>query len=49
VADKLIVKIIQKISEVERADWDRLLGQGSPFMKWDWLDSLEQSGHQNHP
>jgi len=29
---------------VQRADWDRLLGQGSPFMKWDWLDSLEQSG-----
>ena len=46
-ADKLAIKIIRKISAVERADWDRLLGQGSPFMKWDWLDSLEQSGCVN--
>ena len=46
-ADKLAIKIIRKISEVGRADWDRLLGQGSPFMKWDWLDSLEQSGCVN--
>ncbi|MEK7334433.1 MAG: GNAT family N-acetyltransferase [Candidatus Binatota bacterium] len=46
-ADKLVIKIIRKISEVGRADWDRLLGQGSPFMKWDWLDSLEQSGCVN--
>ncbi|MBI2350653.1 MAG: N-acetyltransferase [Deltaproteobacteria bacterium] len=41
------IKVIRKISEVERADWDRLLGQGSPFIKWDWLDSLEQSGCVN--
>src|SRR3990172_3090072 len=46
-ADKLAIKIIRKIGEVERADWDRLLGEGSPFMKWDWLDSLEQSGCVN--
>lgn len=43
-ADKLSVKIIRKISEIQRADWDRLLGEGSPFMKWDWLDVLEQTG-----
>ena len=46
-ADKLAIKIIRMISEVERADWDRLLGQGSPFIKWDWLDSLEQCGCVN--
>jgi predicted N-acyltransferase len=44
VSDQLTIKIIRKISEVERADWDRLLQEGSPFMKWDWLDSLEKSG-----
>ena len=46
-AEKLTIKIIQKISEVQRADWDRLLGEGSPFMKWDWLDALEQTGCVN--
>ena len=46
-ADKPTVKIIRKIGEVESADWDRLLDEGSPFMKWDWLDSLEQSGCVN--
>ena len=45
--DKPNIKVIRKISEVGRADWDRLLGQGSPFIKWDWLDSLEQSGCVN--
>ena len=38
------VKIIRKISEVRREDWDRLVGGGSPFMKWDWLDALEGAG-----
>ena len=47
VADKLTIKIIRKIGEVERADWDRLVGEGSPFLKWDWLDALEQSGCVN--
>lgn len=38
------VKIIRKVSEVRREDWDRLVGGGSPFMKWDWLDALEGAG-----
>jgi len=46
-AERLTIKIIQKISEVARAEWNRLLGEGSPFMKWDWLDSLEQCGCVN--
>lgn len=32
------------MSEVRREDWDRLVGGGSPFMKWDWLDALEGAG-----
>jgi predicted N-acyltransferase len=44
VADNLTIKIIRKIGEVGREDWDRLLDHGSPFMRWDWLDALEQAG-----
>ncbi|HEY3303996.1 MAG TPA: GNAT family N-acetyltransferase [Candidatus Binatia bacterium] len=43
-ANNLTIKIIRKISEVRREDWDRLLNHDSPFMKWDWLDALEQTG-----
>ncbi len=46
-ADKLTIKIIRKISEVGRTDWDRLVGEDPPFTKWDWLDALEQSGCVN--
>ena len=46
-ANKLTIKIIRQIREVECADWDRLLNNGLPFMKWDWLDALEQSGCVN--
>ncbi|OGQ82534.1 MAG: hypothetical protein A3F90_16000 [Deltaproteobacteria bacterium RIFCSPLOWO2_12_FULL_60_19] len=41
--DKPTIKIIRKISEVPRDAWDRLLNHGSPFLKWDWLDALEQT------
>ncbi|MGH7769336.1 MAG: GNAT family N-acetyltransferase [Candidatus Binatia bacterium] len=43
-ADNLTIKIIRKIGEVGSQDWDRLLDHGSPFMRWDWLDALEQAG-----
>ncbi len=42
--DKLTLRLVRTIREVERTRWDRLLGQGSSFMKWDWLDALEQTG-----
>jgi len=42
--NQLAIRVVRKMSEVEGADWDRLLDRGSPFMKWHWLDSLEQSG-----
>src|SRR5712692_2951020 len=38
------VRIARAIKEVRREDWDRLLDQGSPFMKWDWLEALERTG-----
>jgi uncharacterized protein len=46
-SDKFSLRIIRKISDVRQADWDRLLEDGSPFLKWDWLDSLEKSGCVN--
>jgi predicted N-acyltransferase len=43
--DRLTIKVIRKIREVPQNQWDQLiLNQGSPFMRWDWLDALEQSG-----
>ncbi|TMA11863.1 MAG: hypothetical protein E6J89_06460 [Deltaproteobacteria bacterium] len=42
--NQLAIRVVRKMSEVEGADWDRVLDRGSPFMKWHWLDSLEQSG-----
>jgi predicted N-acyltransferase len=46
-SDQIVLRIVRKISEVERARWDGLAGTASPFLKWDWLDSLEQSGCVN--
>ncbi len=43
-AHELTIRIIRKISEVEKERWDALAGGVTPFMKWDWLDSFEQSG-----
>ena len=46
-AGEVALKIIQKIDEVPRERWDRLANDVSPFLKWDWLDSLESSGCVN--
>lgn len=46
-ARELVVKVIRQVREVAQADWDRLSARGSPFIKWDWLDCLEQTGCVN--
>lgn len=34
-----------KISEIPRDAWDALLGEdASPFVRWDWLSALEETG-----
>ncbi len=43
-AAMLQVKVIDSLGEVEPAAWDALLGDGSPFLEWGWLSSLEESG-----
>jgi predicted N-acyltransferase len=37
--------LVRRMADIDRAEWDALLGDdGSPFLEWDWLDALEQSG-----
>ena len=33
-----------RITDVPRDAWDALAGDGSPFVEWDWLAVLEESG-----
>jgi len=46
-ADEVTLRVIRNAAEVSRESWDALVGEASPFLKWDWLDSLEQSGCVN--
>jgi predicted N-acyltransferase len=46
-SDDLSVRIVRKIRDVPRSDWDGLARESSPFLRWDWLDSLEQTGCVN--
>jgi predicted N-acyltransferase len=39
----LQVKVIQSMTEVDRESWDTLVGEGSPFLEWDWLAAMEQA------
>ena len=32
------------MAEIDQSDWDALVGDGSPFLEWDWLDGLERTG-----
>ncbi|HVN85176.1 MAG TPA: GNAT family N-acetyltransferase, partial [Candidatus Binatia bacterium] len=38
------VQLLRAIEEVDAVEWDALVGDGSPFLEWDWLASLEDSG-----
>src|ERR1043165_862571 len=46
-AENLNIRILRKISDVPQGEWDRLVDESSPFLKWDGLDSLEQAGCVN--
>jgi predicted N-acyltransferase len=45
--NEVTLRVVRKIADVPQRDWDALVGDGSPFLKWDWLDSLEQTGCVN--
>jgi len=38
------LRLLGTIREVPRAAWDALVGEGTPFLEWDWLATLEDSG-----
>jgi hypothetical protein len=39
------IALARRMAEIDRGEWDALVGpDGSPFLEWDWLDALEQSG-----
>jgi hypothetical protein len=42
-ATMLQVKVIKTMNEVERESWDTLVGDGSPFLEWDWLAAMEEA------
>lgn len=44
-APKAEVTLCRRMADIPREEWDALLGlDGSPFLEWDWLASLEESG-----
>jgi uncharacterized protein len=46
-SDQGALRIVRRMGDVARERWDSLIDNASPFLKWDWLDSLEQSGCVN--
>lgn len=42
--DPFAVEIHHRIADIGREAWDTLVDGGSPFLEWDWLHALEESG-----
>jgi uncharacterized protein len=41
----LDIALIHRLADIPRQQWDELVGdEGSPFLEWDWLSALEESG-----
>jgi predicted N-acyltransferase len=38
------IELLQGVAAVPREEWNALVGEGSPFLEWEWLASLEESG-----
>ena len=37
------LEVKERIAEVSPKDWNALVGDGSPFLEWEWLASLEEA------
>jgi len=37
------VRVVERIAEIDRSDWDACAGKDNPFLSHDFLDALEQS------
>lgn len=42
--NELRVELADGIGSLDRAEWDALVGDDSPFLEWSWLASLEEAG-----
>ncbi len=38
------LRVVGRLAEVPQAAWDALVGDGSPFLEWSWLATLEDAG-----
>ena len=38
-----VLEMLEGVSQVSREEWNRLVGDASPFLEWDWLASLEEA------
>ena len=38
------LRVVHSLRDVPRPVWDALVGDGSPFLEWDWLTAMEDSG-----
>jgi predicted N-acyltransferase len=38
------IELLDGVADVPRNEWNALVGDGSPFLEWDWLASLEHAG-----
>ena len=36
--------LLESVAELPREEWNALVGDASPFLEWEWLASLEESG-----
>src|SRR5262245_4839477 len=42
------LELLEGVAQVPPAAWNALVGDESPFLEWEWLASLEESGAASH-
>jgi predicted N-acyltransferase len=42
--DAMQIEVLSGLAAVAPREWDALVGDGSPFLEWGWLASLEEAG-----
>jgi len=40
----LEIELLDGVAQTSPQEWNALVGDGSPFLEWEWLASLEQAG-----
>ena len=38
------MELLDGVRDVPREEWNALIGDGSPFLEWEWLSALEDGG-----